>query len=79
MKTTVEISDALLSEAKAAAKQKGTTLRELIERGLVHVLHEETDQVRQFRLSDASVKGQGLVRDYTWDEIRGMIYEDCGS
>ena len=38
MKTTVEISDVLFERAKAVAKQRGTTLRALIESGLTTVL-----------------------------------------
>jgi len=38
MKTTVEISDALLEAAKAEAAQRGTTLRSLLEEGLRRVL-----------------------------------------
>jgi hypothetical protein len=39
MKTTVDISDVLFERARAAAKEQGTTLRALIEAGLVHVLN----------------------------------------
>ncbi len=39
MKTTVEISDVLFERARAAAKQRGTSLRALIEDGLTAVLN----------------------------------------
>jgi hypothetical protein len=80
MKTTVEISDALLEAAKAEAGQRGTTLRSLLEEGLRHVL-DEAPAVRHFTLPDASVSGRGLapgVREGSWDAVRALIYEGRG-
>lgn len=42
MKTTVEISDSLISRARQAMKTRRVTLRALIEDGLTRVLEEET-------------------------------------
>lgn len=78
MKTTVDISDALLSEAKRAAREDGTTLKSLIEEGLRAVLGRRAD-ARRYTLPDASVGGSGLrrdVRDATWEDIRAAAYGD---
>lgn len=79
MKTTVEISDTLLAEAKALAAREHTTLRALIERGLRDLLRER--QGGGYRLEDASVDGNGLqpgFRDGDWRAIRETIYEGRG-
>jgi hypothetical protein len=60
MKTTVEISPALLAQAKKLAPQRGTTLRALIEAGLRHVLADEGERRAPYRLPDARVNGQGV-------------------
>lgn len=78
MKTTVDISDALLTEARRTARRKGTTLKALIEQGLRTVLDEEADRPA-FALRDVSVTGDGLQRDVRgagWDEIRDLAYGD---
>jgi hypothetical protein len=81
MKTTIEISDPLLRDAKKLAARQGITLRVLVERGLRHVVSEATSNTRQFRLRDASFKGRGLhpdARDASWDTLRDMAYEGRG-
>jgi hypothetical protein len=80
MKTTIEISDALLREARRVAAQEGVTLRALVERGLHRVL-AETRQRPPFRMRDGRFGGNGLhpdVRDLSWDQIREMSYEGRG-
>jgi len=77
MKTTVEISDALLREARKLAVREGVTLRALIERGLYRVL-DETKRNRPYKMRRASFKGKGLqpeFRDASWDRIREFSYE----
>jgi len=39
MKTTIDLPDALLHEAKVMAAQRHTSLNELVKQGLEHVLH----------------------------------------
>ena len=77
MKTTVEITDSLLEQAKQLAAARSTTLRQVIEEGLRNVI--ETKQRRPFRLRDGSFGGQGMRRKMTWDEIRDEIYQGRGA
>ncbi len=80
MKTTIEISDALLKAAKAAARAEGTTLRAIVERGLRATLQKRTAKA-PFRLRDATVGGEGLspaAARLSWDQLLGLSYEDRG-
>ena len=77
MKTTVEIADPLLEEAKSLAARRGTTLRSVIEEGLREVLAKEPSMVRSFKLRDASVGGNGLTaefRDRPWSDVLDAAY-----
>ncbi len=79
MKTTIEIADALLREARKLAAREGVTLRALVERGLHRVL---ADAKRPpFRMRDGSFKGNGLqpeVRHMSWEQLLDMSYEGRG-
>jgi Arc/MetJ family transcription regulator len=80
MKTTIEISDSLLTEAKKIAKRDGTTVRAFVEQGLRKVLAERKSR-GPFRLRKASFKGKGLqpgVEDATWERIRELTYQGRG-
>jgi Arc/MetJ family transcription regulator len=79
MKTTIDISDGLLLEAKERAARDGTTLRALVEEGLRVVLGSK--RTAAFTLRDASVDGRGLSEEYRgagWARIRETIYEERG-
>lgn len=81
MKTTVEIADALLADAKRVALQEKTSVRSLIEEGLRRVVEERSNQ-GGFRLRDASFAGRGLqpgIADGSWTAIQDLIYEGRGS
>jgi hypothetical protein len=78
MKTTVEISDALLRAAKRSARARGLTLRELVEDGLRRVLREDSAP-RAFRLRRASFKGMGRAAGTEdWEVVRDLIYGERG-
>jgi hypothetical protein len=81
MKTTVEISDTLLDEARKVAAREGTTLKVLIEQGLREVIARRRQRAGAFRLRKASFKGDGLqpgVAGASWERIREMAYEAHG-
>ena len=80
MKTTIEISDPLLREARKLAEREGVTLRALVERGLRRVV-TETKAVAPFKLRRASFKGKGQqadVRGASWSRLRDLAYEGRG-
>lgn len=81
MKTTIEIPDDLVKEAKALARKQGTTLKSIIERGIRTTLKEE-QRGAKFQLTDKSVKGRGLQDDFQrakWADIRDAAYRERGS
>ena len=81
MKTTVEISDATLAEARHLAAREGTSLRALIEEGLRHVLATRRTARSRFKLRRASYKGKGLAPDFdggAWPAVRDTIYRGRG-
>ena len=81
MKTTVEIADSLLDEARKVAEREETTVRALIEEGLRHVVKEHKGD-RGFRLRKATFRGQGLrpdVGEGSWERLRDLIYEGRGA
>ena len=77
MKTTIEIADALLEEAKAIAASEGTTVRALVEGGLRHMVAERRAHYAAFKLRDAAFDGDGIapeLRGASWERIRDLAY-----
>ena len=80
MKTTLDISDPLLREARKLAAREHTTLSALVEQGLRRVV-AESKRRPAFRLRKASFKGRRLrpeLADAGWDRLRDLAYEDHG-
>lgn len=81
MKTTIEVSDALMLEAKSLAQEHNTTLRALVEEGLEKVLRDLRNP-KPYKLKDGSFGGQGLQpgqENLSWEELRDMLYEGRGA
>ena len=77
MKTTLDLPDPLLREARRVALRERTTLRALVEQGLRQVVAQR-QSAAGFRLRKASFKGQGLqpgMADAGWDQLRDLAYE----
>jgi Arc/MetJ family transcription regulator len=81
MKTTIEIADALLEQAKKWAAKEDTTVKALVEEGLRRILGER-EKGKKFRLRKATFKGKGLqpgVSEGSWEAIRELIYKERGA
>ncbi len=78
MKTTFEISDALLARVKRHAQRTGRPVRALVEDGLRLVLAAES-QAPRYHLEDLSVGDPGAdnpLERLSWSELRAEIYGD---
>ena len=85
MRTSVDLADPLLREARRLAERRGTTLRALIEEGLRLVL-ERPRVARPYRLADHSFGGKGAaagmvegLRETDWERIRDLSYHADGA
>ena len=81
MKTTVEISSVLLSQARKLAARDHTSVRALIEEGLRQVVAERK-RPPDFKLRKVGFRGNGLqpgAAAAAWQQIRDMTYEGRGA
>lgn len=81
MKTTIDIADALLEQARLQAQRQGTTVRALVEQGLRTVLAEQGN-APAFKLRKASFAGAGLSSELEgadWARLRELAYEGHGA
>ncbi len=81
MKTTIDLSDALLHEARDIAARKGMTLRAIVEQGLRHVI-DEANRRQPFKLRQAGFGGSGLQAGFEeapWEQVRDTIYRGRGT
>lgn len=81
MKTTIEISEALLEEARTLAAKEHSTIRALVDEGLRKVV-EDRKRGMQFKLRRATFRGKGLRPEMTgasWQQIRDSAYEGRGA
>ncbi|MBI5948124.1 MAG: DUF2191 domain-containing protein [Chloroflexi bacterium] len=81
MKTTVELSDALLARAREVAAREHRTLRSLLEEGLGAALDRRA-QAGRFVLRDARFGAGGTTEEFAdWDLQRMLTdsYEGRGT
>jgi hypothetical protein len=82
MKTTLDLSDALFNEAKAAAQRRGETFRSVVESALRQYLDDPGSKRKPaFKLRRHVVNGRGLQPELTgasWDRIREIAYGERG-
>lgn len=82
MKTTIEISDALLRRAKAVAARRNTTLRALLEAALREALEHERPSGKACSVRTHTFGGHGLQRGLSWEDwgrLRDLAYEGRGA
>jgi hypothetical protein len=80
MKTTFDIPEPLLRDARKVAAREGTTLKALVEQGLRQII-DDRKRGRSFRLRKVTFKGRGLrpeVHDASWEHLRALAYESRG-
>jgi len=80
MKTTIEINDALLRQAKVHAAERDLSLKAVVEQALRQYL-ERSAAARGFKLRKRTFRGQGLQPGLDWHDwatIRAMAYEGRG-
>jgi len=76
MKTTIEISDALLERARRYARRTGRPVRAVVEEGLRLVLKEEKRRP-SYRLEDRAVgdaSAPNPLESLSWQDLRDEIY-----
>ena len=81
MKTTIDINDHLLEEARKAATHDRTTVKSLVEEGLRLLLAARQERPA-YRLRRATFKGRGVRKELEgagWEKIRDRAYEGRGA
>ena len=82
VKTTFNLPEPLLVQAKALAAQRGTTVRAIVESGLRQVIEQSTNDQKPFKLRQASVSGTGLqaeAQGLSMSQLIDMSYAGRGS
>ncbi len=81
MKTTIDIADPLLRQAKRLAARRNTTLKDLVENALREELSKEPLNASAPAIKTHTFRGQGVQAGLSWDDwssIRGLSYEGRG-
>jgi len=81
MKTTIELPDNLVKQARVIARAEGATLRALVEEGLQHALRVRQQQTKK-SLDFPAFGGSGLTEHHDaadWAQIRDEVYRGRGA
>lgn len=82
MKTTIEIDDALLRDAKRLGVERNLTLKAIFDSALrQYLVQAHVPPERPFKLRKRPIKGRGLQPGldwHDWDRIRALAYEGRG-
>ena len=81
MKTTIELPDELVKQARRVAQRERASLRSLVEEGLQRSLEARRQAVRR-QLDFPSYGGSGLADEFQgakWSRIRDEIYREHGA
>ena len=81
MKTTIELPDELVEQARGVARQEGATLRALVVEGLQRCLEARRGTVRR-TLDFPTYGGSGLTREFLgapWNRFRDEVYRGHGA
>ncbi len=81
MKSTIEVSDALMARTRQFAKANGLTMKATIELSLRKLLEAEPVATKPFKLRKASVGGSGLTdwaKGRSMNELIASSYEGRG-
>ncbi|WGX95894.1 hypothetical protein [Nocardioides sp. L-11A] len=75
MKTTIEVPDALAADAKALAREQGTTLRDLVVQGLRSELDRRRAGRPQVDFVFPTATGNGLRVDIDPARLTDLAYD----
>lgn len=81
MKTTIELPDELIRQARRVAQQEGATLRALVEEGLQRSLEARRHAARR-QFDFPAYGGSGLTEEFQgapWERVREEVYRDHGA
>ena len=81
MKTTIDLSDSLVREAKNIARSRGTTFRALVESALRSYIQERHKEKRRYTFKPHTFRGEGVqegISEGDWNDLRNRIYEGRG-
>lgn len=81
MKTTIELPDELVEQARRVARKEGGTLRALIEEGLQRSLEARRQAVSR-QLDFPTYGGSGLTDEFqgaSWNQMRDELYRGRGA